>query len=131
MSFSLPNIPATLSGRSGNCPVGPEIAVNPVSSRAFCIILFTLWKKVCILSVWLYGLKYCVVLINNQMEALLVFKDHGRYYWPGFNGTYQDQWYLHNMFNIRTTQASTFNKESQSKPFATKRTMKLYKNSDF
>ena len=38
------------------------------------------------------------------MEALLVFKDHGRYYWPGFNGTYQDQWYLHNMFDIRTTQ---------------------------
>ena len=105
--------------------------MGKVSSRAFCIILFTLWKKVCILSVWLYGLKYCVVLINNQME----------HYWSSktmvgtiglvsivptkINSTYIC------LISEQHRLASTFYKESQSKPFATKRTMKLHKNLDF
>ena len=35
MSFSFPNIAIASSGTSGNCPVGPEIAVNPEQRFAF------------------------------------------------------------------------------------------------
>ena len=54
--------------------------ITPIPDFLFYVILVCiLWKNVC--PVKQYRVESCVVLIKNQMEALLIFKDCGRFYW--------------------------------------------------
>ena len=56
-----------------------NLPITPIPDFLFYVILVCiLWKNVC--TVDQYRVESCVVLIKNQMEALLIFKDCGRFY---------------------------------------------------